>query len=76
MRLIKTLTILALAIAYLHVLAGQISTSNAGGAVFGLLLLVAIFYNVMLKDDLIKLRDYIQSTKKQSTQFWEYDDLP
>lgn len=57
---LKTIFLSMIAAVFLYLLAGQVSTGNATGSAFGLLLLVAVFYSAMLRDEYRAMSNYIR----------------
>ena len=49
-----------IAAVFLYLLAGQVSTGNTTGSAFGLLLLVAVFYNLFLSDEYRAMSNHIR----------------
>lgn len=57
---LKTILLSMIAAVFLYLLAGQVRTGNATGSAFGLLLLVAVFYNLFLRDEYRAMSNHIR----------------
>ena len=75
MRAILSITVKSfLAGAYLYMISTQVNSGNSTGTILGLSIVVALFYNIYLREELHAAKRNLNDTRHYARKYWDHVD--